>query len=163
MSICQLKFNSKNPSRKRAFESETKTSQLFLNENNIILINFVITVSYAIVMIQVSGFSKLNLISISVLVVISVPTNTAHFFLRISYVCSHFVAKWSLKSYTRHTTWKNVKAYNWSYGRRQKISWQRKREWLLENVTCEFQYYHKKNIHKTVTRGIVNATGVSSH
>lgn len=112
---------------------------------------------------QVSGFSKLNLISISVLLVISVPTNTAHFFLRISYVCSHFVAKWSLKSYTRHTTWKNVKAYNWSYGRRQKISWQRKREWLLENVTCEFQYYHKKNIHKTVTRGIVNATGVSSH
>ena len=52
MSIYELKFKSKNPSRKRAsFESETKTSQLFLNENNVILINFVITVSYAIVMI----------------------------------------------------------------------------------------------------------------
>ena len=33
------------------FESETKTSQLFLNENNIILINFHITVRYAIVLI----------------------------------------------------------------------------------------------------------------
>lgn len=116
-------YQLKNPSlRLASLESETKTSQLFLNENRIILINFVITVSYVIVLILANEQTRRQKIFEFVrgeirsmyfnlpFLLISLLTNAASSFSSISYICFYFLAKCSLKPSASNPL-KIVKAY----------------------------------------------------